>query len=383
MKTALLLLTSLAALTSLRAEDTTRRAINPALLYWQTAAQLPNLKTEQVTELRAIASGKKSVIATQWKDFHFENVEILLLRAAESTAPCDWGLPLELGPELPMPHISKVMEMGSIAVGEAEFQFSQGNIEKGQHWLIAAHRMARHVAAGDLLISYLVQCAIEQNALRCAARHCFAWDAPMRQTYQEKLKQLPPFHTLQESYQGEAVLVDWLDNLLKKDASERTTALKTLAIGVDSSQAAGVSPPVQPNAVAALEDPEKLRQAISSLRDYQKKTYEILGKPWKTAHVDLANLTDAAQHSDSILVRMLLPTTATILNKSGAITTLQTMLNAGLQYGAQLDAAHATEFHDDFEGSPLKFKKDSDGSITLQSPTMPVSGKITELRFSK
>ena len=383
MKTSILIFTSLAALASLHAEGIGHPPINPALLYWQSAAQLPNLSNDRATALHEIASGKKSITAVSWQDFGFDGAEKLLLKAAGSTAPCDWGLPWELGPETPMPHFSKLIELANIAIGEAEFQFTQGHVDQGQKWLITAHRVARHAGADDLLISCLVQYAIEQNALRGAARHCLAWDDQVRHTYRQELQQLPPLHSLQQAYQGEYKLNSWLEHLLTANDAERKAATQTLCASADATKDRPGDTAIKQSEIQALEAPDKLRKAIAELREYQQKTYAILGKPWKTAAKELADAANDAKHSESVLVRMILPTVTAIHNKAGAMATMQTMLNAGLQYGPQLDADHAGEFHDAFEGSPLQLKKESDSSMTLQAATTAPGGKITELRFGK
>lgn len=382
MKTSLLTLATLAALSSLCAEDNQRAPINPALLYWQAAAQLPNLSTEQVTDLRQIATGKKSVTAAQWKDLGFDFTEKFLLKASESTAPCDWGLLWELGPETTMPHISKMMEMVNIALGEAEFQLTRGDVAQGQRWLLAAHRMARHAGSDDILLSYLVQCAMEQNTLRCTARHCIEWRAPVRQAYQAKLKQLPPLHSLQQAYDGEGRFATWLNEFVHKSAAERVAELKTLASMETQRNGKGLSRD-ETDELMALQDPAKLQKALDDLRAAHHKVHEILGKPWAIAHPELMALRKDIERRGSILSLLNTPVIETIVDKASSVATLQTMLDAGLQYGDQLDAAHAAEFHDSFEGLPLKMKKDSDGSITLQCATVPPGGKLTDLRLSK
>ncbi|MEI9893518.1 MAG: hypothetical protein WDN28_06365 [Chthoniobacter sp.] len=115
----------------LRAEDA--KPTNPALLYWQAAAILPQLTPGQAKEVRDVAYGRKPFDAAAAATILSDSKSSLRLamKAANSPVPCDWGLPTEDGPFMALPHVSKLQEMASIAILQAETLFADGKVKEG------------------------------------------------------------------------------------------------------------------------------------------------------------------------------------------------------------------------------------------------------------
>ena len=131
MKTKLILAFIPILASALHAEEAKYPPINPALLYWQAAAQLPKLSDAQAEEIRDMAIGKRAIDAAKFESLGLGPTQGLLRKAAASTAPCDWGLVLEDGPELLLPHLSKLREMANIAVVRGEALVAQGKTDEG------------------------------------------------------------------------------------------------------------------------------------------------------------------------------------------------------------------------------------------------------------
>ncbi|MDR3403111.1 MAG: hypothetical protein P4L99_11500 [Chthoniobacter sp.] len=352
---------------------------NPALLYWQAAAVLPQFTPDQTKALREMASGRQPFDATVAAKTLSDGKDALrlVLKAANSSVPCDWGLPMEEGPFMALPHVSKMQEMASISILQAEALFAGGKTREGLDWLIVAHRLARHAGAGDLLISNLVQSAIETNALRAAARHCLAWDADTRKTYAALLKTLPPLHTTQAAYGGESALIDWLDTrfTVAGTSKEQIEELLKLMEGSDKTQ--------DKEALRAQLTPEGVKAAVAELRAFQAHVQAALGEPWPQCHAILKAEDEGAQHSTYYLVRSFVPVTVGVGDKQFSMATLHTMLDAALEHGAQLDEATAATYHDAFAGESLRWKKNADGTFTLQTAQQHPEGKDLALQFGK
>jgi len=381
MKTTLLILAlgAFALASTLRAEETTRPPINPALLYWQAAAVLPKLTDDQAKDLGAMASGKIPFDAAKAQGLLTSESSLRLMqKAANSTAPCDWGLPTEDGPEMALPHTSKMLEMASLAILGAETSFASGKTKEGLDWLLTTQRMARHAGAGDLLISNLVQFAIETNAIRAAARHCLSWDPETRQSYTAMLQTLPPLHTTQAAYRGEHWLIDWVERKFTEPAESKADGEKFL-----QSIVAGGSKPEDKEALAAELAPGAIQAALAELRSLQSRTEAAAGKPWSKAEPELKALDEEAARSSHFLVRASYPTPASVAAKQYAIATMRTMLDAALQHGPQLDAAAAATYHDSFDGEPLLLKKAGDGALTLFASHQHPAGKDLSLQLGK
>lgn len=362
----------------LLAEEVQYRPINPALLYWQAASQLPQLSEDQATQLNDLAGGRQPFDASKAKDLlNAPNALRLIRKAAESTVDCDWGLPMEDGPMMLMPHLAKIREMSSLAIVQAESLFAQGKVKAGTEWLLTAHRMARHSGVGDILISNLVQFAIETNALRAAARHCLDWDEATRRSYAAELKSLPPMHSTRAAYRGERIFADWVEKRFSQPGLTQE-AIKELAKDI-----VGDNKPEDKSTIISELSMGNIHKVMEELRAFEDRRDVLLSKSWKQGTPELAALAEEIGHSQYLLVRSTLPSVISVPEKQYVVATLQHMLEAALQYGRQLDEKAAATYHDEFEGEPLRLKKSEDGTLTLIAAHQQPAGKDISLRLGK
>ena len=117
----------------LPAAETRRDDINPALLYWQAFAVMPDLGPDD----------QKHLLETQWRTRAMDeragelasryDQSFRLLRAAMSAkAPCDWGVDMSLGPQALLPHLAKAKRCAVVAVLRARWAVQQGRPEAGR-----------------------------------------------------------------------------------------------------------------------------------------------------------------------------------------------------------------------------------------------------------
>jgi hypothetical protein len=362
---------------TLRAEEVNHPPINPALLYWQAASELPQLSNEQAKELADMASGRQAFDPAKAKNLLESATTLRLMRkAVDSTAACDWGLPTEDGPGTILPHLAKMRQMSGLAIVQAEAFFAEGKVKQGLDSLLIAHRMARHAGAGDLLISYLVQNAMEANAIRAAARHCLGWDTETRRGYATALQSLPPLHTAQAAFHGEHIFIDWAESHLRSDGKSDAELQAALA-------SAAAEQPGSKEAAASLLAPDTTKAALAAWRDMLARMTTALGKPWPQAQLELKALEDEAWHSSHVLVRVTVPSTMSVAEKGFTVATLRTMLDAALEHGPQLDEAAASTYHDSLEGEPLQLKKGDNGTLTLKAAHPHPAGKEISLQLGK
>ena len=189
--------------------------INPALLYWTASAFQSSLNPEQITELGKMANGQVPPDEAKIRSFLDARAEDLLRRAARSTAPCDWGLPIENGPGVNLVYLNKMSPMMEALRAKAELCFVQHRTADGQNLLLLVHRMARHITAGQYIVPWIVGTIQDDLATRAAARHCLDWDEANRRDYAAQLKALPPMPTLSESYASDQrIVTNWLERLV-------------------------------------------------------------------------------------------------------------------------------------------------------------------------
>jgi hypothetical protein len=161
-----------------------RTDINPALLYWQAVGELPELSE----------ADHGYVFTNQWVgrplderfgqlmgryDLAFKFVR----RAAKSRVPCDWGVDLTDGPLALLPGLAKWKNVAQVARLRALWHLQRGDQAAAREDLLAAFVLGRHTSKDGILISALVQIAIE-NIITAAIAESFYHFSP------ETLKQL-------------------------------------------------------------------------------------------------------------------------------------------------------------------------------------------------
>lgn len=343
----------------LRAEDLKHPPINPALLYWQAAAQLPQLTEDQSKELRAMASGKEPFDAARAAKLPLDDGTMRFLRrAAESTAPCDWGLQMEDGPGMILPHLAKLQQISSLAIVKADSLFAQGKVQEGIDWLVITHRIARHAGVGDMLISHLVQNAIETNAIRAAGRHCLGWDVETRHAYAATLHGLTPLRTAQDGLRGERIFIDWIERHFNAGGNA-DSEIKAIIASLTAEKAA------EKENLEAQFTPGAMAATIAAWRSLQARLENVFAKPWAEGQPEIKTLTDEAVRGPHLLIRLAFPATTGVFEKQFTVATLHTMLEAALEHGPQLDEAAASTYRDALEGEPLRLKKGDNGALTL------------------
>jgi hypothetical protein len=144
------------------AQEPFRTDINPALLYQQGFMLMPELSPEDHAYL----------FTTEWRGRRLEdryaklvakydNSFKLLRRAAHSQVPCDWGIDLSDGPEAMLPGLARAKSATQAACLRARYALQQEKDSEARDDLIAVFALGRNVSKDGVLISALVQIAIE------------------------------------------------------------------------------------------------------------------------------------------------------------------------------------------------------------------------------
>ena len=375
----------LAALLPLRAEPVKYPPINPALLYWTAMAAQTPLNGAQTEELTKMANGK--IPPDEAKiSFPFLNIdaEEMMRKAAQSPVPCDWGLPKENGPAVSLIYVIKMQELQKALLAKAELCFAQHRTTDGQDLLLDAHRMDRHTAAGEESWSWYVATIDDDLATRNAARHCLGWDEGTRRDHAAKLKALPPMPTLQESFRLEqATYTDWLERLLRTSGPQRQEQLEAAFKRIGCLPQDPAMMPQDPQENPARWDQPTWDRTQERYSAHQREAAAALGKPWKEGHAELDALAAAVEGEKFILYKNSMSILPDLAEKNFVSQTLRTMLDAALRYGAAITEADAANFHDAFEGEPLRLKKAEDGTLSLVAAGQHPKGKEIELKLGR
>lgn len=305
---------------------------NPALSYWQAAAQLPALSDAQAKRLGAVADGKEVFDEDVLDGLDFRAATAFLRKAAASEVDCDWGLAAEDGAEMAMPHLSKLRELSTISLVLAEAAFLQGDNESGIEHLWVAHHIARDAAAGASLIGNVVQTAIERRTIQLAARHCMDWNGGERAAYAARLGALPAMQPVWKGFAGEVIMVDWFEREVEQNGGKAAKQL-------------GVSPG-EAGAVAEM---------IADYRRILAEAGEMLKLPGKERRRAASGFEEKVSVSKNPLVRTLMPAITGVIRSEDQVLALQAMLKAALEHGPDIAA-------DDVAGRPFTVTR-KDGKL--------------------
>ena len=156
----------------LAAQDSNPQEWNAAVNYWQAFGLLP-VWTEEEKKLRESLPAEFSAeLPEAVKELtERSGVALAALELANRIEKCDWQLDYSQGPSLALPHIQEARELHRQANLRARYRFSQADHSGGVADILASLRLSRAIGKDQVLISLLVQAAIERGAIDLAAAY--------------------------------------------------------------------------------------------------------------------------------------------------------------------------------------------------------------------
>ncbi|YCM42858.1 hypothetical protein V2O64_16235 [Verrucomicrobiaceae bacterium 227] len=331
------------------------RNTNPALLYWQAAAELPALSDPQAKQLGKVASGKADFHAEILDELNFERTVKFLRKVVASEAPCDWGLAWEEGIAMPTPHVAKMLEFSTVTLVLAESKFANDETAEGIDFLLMAHHISRDLGVTPLLINNVAQNALERRAIAAAARHCMKWDAAEREDYARRLAALPELNPLHRAFLTELLWVDRFKNKLEGNFEEASMKLGLSALNNDQ-----------------LESPELIEEMIGNFRKMHARAMAVLKLEGEARNLALTELgKEIAAHKDlpgNVLVSLLMPTLDGMVRSEDQTLIARAMLESALEHGPEISEK-------DLDGNPFQWVR-KDGVVELNSEGLDFSLKF-------
>ncbi len=167
-----------------------RTNINPALLYAQAILAMPDYSAQAylyTNEWHGRALDQRFGEAMELNDKVFR----LLRQAARQTVPCDWGYDLSQGPELLLPSLAKVRSLAQIARLRLRWHLENSRPDDAREDLLAAFILGRQTAKDGVLISALVQVAIENMLATGIAENWFRFSSETLQQVMDGIAAAP------------------------------------------------------------------------------------------------------------------------------------------------------------------------------------------------
>ncbi len=170
-----LLLLALALASPGRAAILQRTDINPALTYYQALAVLPDLSESDHRHLAAPDEWQGRALDSKFEELigRYDNTFRLLRQATRAQVPCDWGLDVSAGPELLLPSLAKTKGVAQAARLRVMWHLRHGRPAEARDDFLAAFVLGRNVSKDGLVISALVQFAIDGILANTVAENIF------------------------------------------------------------------------------------------------------------------------------------------------------------------------------------------------------------------
>jgi ribosomal protein S24E len=207
----------LSGLSSPAATSPYRNDINPALLYWQAFAVMPELKEPTQRELNDQYS--TAPVDEQYEALanRFDAAFKLVNRAAQLKQPCDWGIDMANGPETLLPHLAKVRAVVHAARLRARCFLAHGKENEAIQDLLSAFVLGRQTGSDGVLISTLVQYACENLIVTFVAENFNAFSPPGLQKLMAGIDASPARGTVSQSIgRGERACIAWYGRRIRE-----------------------------------------------------------------------------------------------------------------------------------------------------------------------
>ncbi len=196
---------------------------NAALAYWRAFALLPKLDDDQKDAIRDSLDRLGPVDKELIPVIESSAPSLKELHRAAKMPTCDWGLAVEDGVDAMMPHLSVARELSRLACLRAQWRFEQGQTSGAVEDATAVMALGRHAGSDGLLISILVDYAIQRQAIRLIAAYLPGLDANARSDLSRRLNGLPAGKTMRQAIlrEKEVFLEGFIRELTKEDGKER------------------------------------------------------------------------------------------------------------------------------------------------------------------
>src|SRR6266571_3730064 len=195
-----------------------RTDINPALKFYQAFIVAPNLpQAERDYLFTNDWRGQKLPERFGELVARYDNEFKLVRQAAQATVPCDWGIDMSPGPATLLPHLARIKAIAQVARLRAMWDLQQGRAADARDDLLAVFALGRNSARDGVLISALVQIAVENIVCSTVAENWHQFTSDILKQLTDGFAAAPPRGTMAACIPMEkSSFLDWLaDKILE------------------------------------------------------------------------------------------------------------------------------------------------------------------------
>ena len=174
-----------------------RTDINPALRYHQAFLVAPDLSQ----------ADRDFLFTNDWRGqrlpervgellARYDNQFKLVRQAAQAVVPCDWGIDMSPGPATLLPHLARCKAIAQTARLRAMWFLQTRQPTEARDDLLAAFALGRNAARDGVLISALVQIAVENIVCSTVAENFYLFPPEILKQLADGFEAAPPRGTM-------------------------------------------------------------------------------------------------------------------------------------------------------------------------------------------
>jgi len=182
--------------------------INPAQLYYQAFLVAPIAVSNEEMDYTYSKAGLSQPLPERFADLvaSYDPQFNLVRQAARSTVACDWGLDMSQGPAAPLPHLARAKAVSQAARLRVRWHLEHGRQAEACEELLATLVLARNLPADGLLISTLVEMAMEAILCNSVAQNYGLFSADSLERLAKGFESPPARHTVAQCMATEKAL---------------------------------------------------------------------------------------------------------------------------------------------------------------------------------
>jgi hypothetical protein len=206
-----------AAMEAVGAADAPPASNNAALIYWQALMELPELSP---AEQALLDNFRDAPLEDEYEALvHRYDAALRLVAKAANLKDkrCDWGIDLQDGPDTLLPHLARAKTLTRAAQMRARFFLEKKNERQVLFDLNGTFVLGRRLATDGILISALVQIAIESIVVQTVAENFYQFSDAGLAALIAAFDAAPPRETIARALSyGERTLVAWYAKKIKE-----------------------------------------------------------------------------------------------------------------------------------------------------------------------
>lgn len=318
-----------------------RTDINPALRYYQAFNAAQNVPRENHDELNTNEwRGRKLTAKFGELVSGYNSAFKLLRKAARTEVPCDWGLDLNEGPELLLPHLAQAKGISQMARLRCMWDLQNGRQAEACEDLLATLGLARNLPGDGTLISVLVQIAMENILISTVAENFHQFTPESLKQLEEGFASAPARGTVAEAIaKGESSLPIWLTRKVQEaqknhpgnDAAAMAEIRATFQGAVGPGED-GKPTDITERVMKAAGTSDGLLKLIAAMLPMYERAVTILSLPRADYEAQIGPFMAEVQSSPNPLIAEFFPALTKVQPKEFATLTKLAMLRAAVEY---------------------------------------------------